>query len=108
MFEFSLIKGCNSDSVGIEVSIQKEVPGTLDSEDSHIVTLTGLTLISANFDFENNSLKAAEHKVNRQALPCIQLRLLPRIVEYNGAEIYECPVYETESRIRLLYMLSDP
>ena len=99
IYEFSIANDCSIDDVEVYSTIHCDEP-EINKYDSFIIT--GLTIVSANIDFENRKLIPAQHKSHKQSLPFvkIQLRRKRESIEKGNKEIfYECPVYETNSRL---------
>ena len=96
------------EEVKIETSLCQERP-EVDQSDTYL--LTGLTLLNANFEFDDNKLVAAHAKRYSQNIPFVKIKF-----EKTGGEkteavptssttskrtrnnVYHCPVYETFNR----------
>ena len=101
IFEFSMANDCSIDDVEVYSTIHFDEP-EINKYDSFL--LTGLTIVAANIDTESGKLIPAQHKCYKQNLPFvkIQLRRKRESIEKGSKEIfYECPVYETNSRLDL-------
>ena len=94
----------------IETSLCQERP---DVEQSDTFLLTGLTLLNANFEFEENKLGPAHAKRYSQNIPFLKIKLekigekteeLPSPSTSTSSSkrtrnnVYQCPVYETFNR----------
>ena len=106
--EFSVRNNLRLEEVKIETSLCQERP-EVDQSDTYL--LTGLTLLNANFEFEDNKLVAAHAKRYSQTIPYVKIKF-----EKTGGEkteagptssttskrtrnnVYQCPVYETFNR----------
>ena len=104
--EFSVRNNLRLEEVNIETSLCQERPD-IDRSDTYL--LTGLTLLNANFEFDDNKLVVAHAKRYQQDIPFVKIKF-----EKSGGEkteagsintskrtrnnVYRCPVYETFNR----------
>ena len=98
IFEFSITNDCSIDDVEVYSTIHSEEPD-INKYDSFL--LTGLTIVSANIDFESGKLVPAQHKCYKQNIPFLKLQLRRKRddMERGSREVFfESPVYETNSR----------
>ena len=91
----------------METSLCQERP---DIDRSDTFLLTGLTLLNANFEFDDNKLVAAHAKRYSQDIPWVKIKFEKIGVNTEAAStstttskrtrnnVYQCPVYETFNR----------
>ena len=104
--EFSVRNNLRLEDVNMETSLWQERP---DIELSDTFLFTGLTLINANFEFDDNKLVVAHAKRYQQDIPFVKIKFEKTGGEKTGAgsvntskrtrnNVYRCPVYETFNR----------
>ena len=100
MYEYSVEQGCRLEDVTMETSLWQERPDIDQKDGAHL--LTGLTLVNANFDFEDKKLFPAQAKRYHQKIPFVKVKFgrnegtedIPRTKN----RVYKCPVFETFNR----------
>ena len=114
MTEFSVREKLKLEDVNIEASLCQERP---DIDRSDTFLLTGLNLLNANFEFDDNKLVAAHAKRYQQNIPFVKIKF-ERTGEKTEASsnnttkrtrknVYRCPVYETFNRYYVLHAGND-
>ena len=107
--EFSVRNQLRLEEVKIETSLCQERPD-VDQSDTYL--LTGLTLLNANFEFDDNKLVAAQAKRYHQNIPFVKIKfekigektepISSSTSKRTRNNVYQCPVYETFTRFYIL------
>ena len=108
--EFSVRNNLRLEDVNMETSLWQERPD-IDLSDTFL--FTGLTLLNANFEFDDNKLVAAHAKRYHQTIPFVKIKFEKtgektetgsvNTSKRSRNNVYRCPVYETFNRYYLLY-----